>query len=85
MERKLLCLIVSNFINGKYEITSSHLTVWDYGQKLMVYGLSSPPEIVEVHFSDNTTTKNIVRPASKVDEYFDVSIPDRLLENEYFN
>lgn len=83
MEGRLLCLIVANFIDGKDEITSSHLTMWDYGQKLMVYGLSSLPEIVEVHFSDKTTTKTIVRLASKVDEHFEVSIPDRLLENEY--
>ena len=76
-------MIVANFIDGKDEINSSHLTMWDYGQKLMVYGLSSLLEIVEVHFFDNTTVKSIVRLASKVDEHFEVSIPDRLLENEY--
>ena len=78
-------MIVANFIDGKDEITSSHLTMWDYGQKMKIYGLSSLPEIVEVHFSDKTTTKTIVRLASKVDEHFEASISDRLLKNEYFN
>lgn len=76
-------MIVANFVTGYDEITASKLTQWDYGQQLHIYGLADLPEMIEVHFCDRSCEKTIVRIGNKVDEHYEVAIPDRLLENEF--
>lgn len=61
--------------------TSNPVYQWDYGQKLIMYGLDTTNEVIQVHFTDNSCKRTIVILASKSADYYQVSIPDGLLEN----
>ena len=74
-------MIEVTFINDYKYSTSSPVYQWDYGQKLIMYGLDTTNEVIQVHFTDNSCERTIVRLASKYADYYQVSIPDGLLEN----
>lgn len=68
-------MIEVTFINDYKYTTSSPVYQWDYGQKLIVYGLDTTNEVIQVHFTDNSCERTIVRLASKHADYYQVSIP----------
>ena len=71
------------FINGSKEATSTPLHQWDYGQKMKIYGLDVTDEVIQVHFCDRSCQRTTVRLATKYNDYYQVAIPDGLLENHY--
>lgn len=71
------------FINDNKEATSSPVYQWDYGRWLHIYGIESLDAVIQVHFSDRSCDRTIVRLASSSGDYFKVPIPDGLLENSY--
>ena len=76
-------MVEVTFINDYKYSTSSPVYQWDYGQKLIMYGLDTTSEVIQVHFTDNSCERTIVRLASKYADYYQVSIPDGLLENSF--
>lgn len=55
---------------------------WDYGQRLRITGLDVP-NLTQVHFADKSTNEALVRIGTLVDDGLEVTIPDKLLENQY--
>lgn len=76
-------MIEVTFINDYKYSTSSPVYQWDYGQKLIMYGLDTTNDVIQVHFTDNSCERTIVRLASKNANYYQISIPDGLLENSF--
>ncbi len=76
-------MVEVTFINDYKYTTSNPVYQWDYGQKLNIYGIDSTDEVIQVHFADNSCERTIVRLASKNADYYQVSIPDGLLENSF--
>ena len=76
-------MIEVTFINDYKYTTSNPVYQWDYGRKLNIYGLNTTDEVIQVHFADNSCERTIVRLASKYADYYQVSIPDGLLENSF--
>lgn len=74
-------MIEVTFINDYKYSTSSPVYQWNYGQKFIMYGLDTTNDVIQVHFTDNLCERTIVRLASKYANYYQVSIPDGLLEN----
>ena len=56
-------MIVVTFINDYKYSTSSPVYQWDYGQKLIMYGLDTTNDVIQVHFTDNSCERTIVRLA----------------------
>lgn len=48
-----------------------------------MYGLDTTNDVIQVHFTDNSSERTIVRLASKNADYYQVSISDGLLENSF--
>lgn len=48
-----------------------------------MYGLDTTNEVIQVHFTDNSCERTIVRQASKNADYYQISIPDDLLGNSF--
>lgn len=79
------------FTNGYKQATSNPVYQWDYGRELYIYGLESTDATIQVHFSDRSCERTIVRlatffPTDNVSNfkiYYKVQIPDELLENSY--
>ena len=68
-------MVEVTFINDYKYSTSNPVYQWDYGRKLNIYGLNTTDEVIQVHFTDNSCERTIVRLASKNDDYYQVSIP----------
>ena len=52
------------FINGNKEATSSPVYQRDYGQQLHIYCLNSTDATIQVHFSDRSFERTIVKLAT---------------------
>lgn len=81
-------MIQVNFPYGSKEATSSALYLWDYGQKLQIYGTELNDLTIQVHFCDKSCDRTIVRLASLLgattsNPYYVISILDSLLENDW--
>lgn len=76
-------MVEVTFINDYKYSTSSPVYQWGYGQKFIMYGLDTTNEVIQVHFTDNSCERTIVRLASKNTDYYQVFIPDGLLENSF--
>ena len=46
----------------------------DYGQKLVMYGLDTTSEVIQVNFTDNSCERTIVRLTSKYSDYYQIYI-----------
>ena len=68
-------MVEVTFINDYKYSTSSPVYRWDYGQKLIMYGLDTTNDVIQVHFTDNSCERTIVRLVSKYADYYKVSIP----------
>ena len=68
--------------SGVNEVEATKLTQWDYGQSLRITG-ENLPSVCQVHFCNQLCPTAEVRIASEVDGGIEVSIPDRLLEQEH--
>lgn len=76
-------MIEVNFPTGVNEVTAAPgLYEWDYGQILKITGLGAL-QTVQIHFSDKSCQKAIVRLGNLVTDGIEVAIPDLLLENAY--
>ena len=63
-------MIEVTFINDYKYSTSSPVYQWDYGQKLIMYSLDTTNDVIQVHFTDNSCERTIVRLASKNADYY---------------
>lgn len=70
------------FQEGYDEVTVEPIYQWDYGRKLRISGLDLPLA-VQVHFCDKSCDKAIIHIAYKHDDYWEVPIPNALLQNSY--
>ena len=85
------CMIQVAFLNESKEAASSPIYQWDYGRWLLIYGLETNEATIQVHFYDRSCERAIVKLATycvtdevnNVDVYYNVQIPDGLLENSY--
>ena len=48
-----------------------------------MYGLDTNNEVIQVHFTNNSCERTIVRLASKNADYYQISISDGVLENSF--
>lgn len=84
-------MVQVTFTNDYKQATSNPVYQWDYGRELYIYGLKSSDATIQVHFSDRSCERTIVRLAtffptdnvSNFEIYYKVQIPDELLENSY--
>ena len=63
-------MVEVTFINDYKYSTSSPVYQWDYGRKLIMYGLDTTNDVIQVHFADNSCERTIVRLASKNADYY---------------
>ena len=52
------------FTNDYKQATSNPVYQWDYGRELYIYGLKSSDATIQVHFSDRSCERTIVRLAT---------------------
>lgn len=76
-------MIEVTFINDYKYTTSIPVYQWDYRRKLNIYGLNTTDKVIQVHFTDNSCERTIVGLASKYVDYYQVSISDGVLENNF--
>jgi len=68
-------MVEVTFINDYKYSTSSPVYQCDYVRKLIMYGLDTTNDVIQVHFTDNSYERIIVRLASKNSDYYQVFIP----------
>lgn len=74
--------IIVDFSTGVDKKTAEPLWQWDYGQVLKITGLGTL-QVAQVHFCDRSCTETIVRLGNLINDGLEVTIPDKLLENEW--
>ena len=62
-------MVEVTFINGYKYTTSNPIYQWGYGLKLIIYGLNTTDEVIQVYFADNSCERTIVRLDSRNNDY----------------
>lgn len=76
-------MVEVTFINDYKYSTSNPVYQRYYGQKLILHGLDTTNDVIQVYFTDNSCERTIVGLASKYVDYYQVSISDGVLENNF--